>query len=131
MSNDTTKKRILIVDDDEGFRVLVSERLQVKGYKVEVAANGLHGIQKMNINSNFQLIITDLKMPGLNGIEMIKKLKTEYSKFDIPIIMLSGSLDAEAVIDAAALKLCHVLVKPISINLLLQKIEAILLTKAA
>ena len=80
-------KKILVVDDEESIRFLYQEELEEDGFKVEVAVNGEEALQKL---SRFKpdLITLDIKMPGMNGIETLKKIRETERK--IPIIMCSA-----------------------------------------
>ena len=80
-------KRILVVDDEESIRFLYQEELEEEGFEVEVAVNGEEALQKL---SRFKpdLITLDIKMPGMNGIETLKKIREIERK--IPIVMCSA-----------------------------------------
>ncbi|MBI3583002.1 MAG: response regulator [Nitrospinae bacterium] len=84
------KKRILVVDDEENIRILYSEELQDEGYDVIVASNADEADIKIK-ESNPDLITLDIKMPGMDGIELLRKLR-EHDK-NIPIIMCSAYSD--------------------------------------
>ena len=78
-------KKILVVDDEQNIRFLYKEELEDDGYHVSVAATGEEALQKLD---NRDLIILDIKMPGMGGIEVMRKIKDEKS--DIPIILCSA-----------------------------------------
>lgn len=84
------KKRILVVDDEENIRILYSEELQDEGYDVIVASNAEEADIKIR-ESNPDLITLDIKMPGMDGIELLRKLR-ERDK-NIPIVMCSAYSD--------------------------------------
>lgn len=83
------KRRILIADDDEPTRRLLAQSLEEEGYQVQVAADGR---QTLEIASNFlpDLILLDVKMPEIDGLEVARRL---HAKSSIPIIMLSALTD--------------------------------------
>jgi putative two-component system response regulator len=89
------KGNILIVDDDEAIRNLFRETLEELGYKCEVAENGLECLDRINRGSNYDIVLLDVQMPKLNGIETLKKLKTLSP--DISIIIVSASREIENV----------------------------------
>ncbi len=95
-----TGEKILIVDDEDAIRNLFVEALEELGYRCEVAGNGLEALEKFYRVKDFDVVLLDIQMPKLNGIETLKKLKT-YSP-DLSIIMVSASRDIENV--RAALK---------------------------
>lgn len=82
------KKTILIIDDEVGIRNLLKFRLVSFGFDVCVAEDGYSGIE-MAKSKKPDLIILDIMMPYLNGIEVCKRLKSDYETREIPIIFLS------------------------------------------
>lgn len=84
------KKRILVVDDEENIRILYSEELQDEGYDVIVASNAEEADIKIR-ESNPDLITLDIRMPGTDGIDFLRKLR-ERDK-NIPIVMCSAYSD--------------------------------------
>jgi DNA-binding NtrC family response regulator len=82
--------KILIVDDNEMIRLTFSEILQMEGYETQTAANGLEAIKWLEIRS-FDLIITDILMPDMDGFELMAKLKERGE--DIALIGISGGGD--------------------------------------
>ena len=80
-------KTILVVDDEQNIRFLYKEELEEDGYQVSVAATGEEAL-KMLVKQIPDLIILDIKMPGMDGIEVMRKIKDE--KGDIPIILCSA-----------------------------------------
>ena len=80
-------KRILVVDDEENIRFLYKEELEDEGFAVDLAKNGEEVLEKVE---NFQedLITLDIKMPGLNGIEVLKRIREQ--KRNLPIILCSA-----------------------------------------
>jgi putative nucleotidyltransferase with HDIG domain len=103
ISEDAFRKdgeKILIVDDEDAIRSLFVEALEELGYRCDVAANGLEALEKFYRVKDYDVVLLDIQMPKLNGIETLKKLKA-YSP-DLSIIMVSASRDIENV--RAALK---------------------------
>lgn len=80
-------KRVLIIDDDEEMCFELSHILKHKGFEVDVALDGLRGWEYLECG-NHQLVILDLKLPGLNGYEVLKTIKA--SRRPVKIIVLSG-----------------------------------------
>ncbi len=80
-------KKILIIDDEENIRLLYKEELQDEGYEVFVAATAEEGMRQIH-KVHPDLITLDIKMPGMDGIEFMRKLKEEKS--DIPVILCSA-----------------------------------------
>jgi CheY-like chemotaxis protein len=81
------QKRILVVDDEPSIRILVSAILQQSGYSVEVAEDGFIALRKMQ-ESMPDLVITDMRMPNMNGFELLSVLRTRFP--GLPAIAISG-----------------------------------------
>jgi PAS domain S-box-containing protein len=86
--------RVLIVDDDERYLKLLSENLASDGYEVRPADSGELALAAVAKNPP-ELILLDMRMPGMDGIEVYKRLKTRPETQDIPVIFLSASTDFE------------------------------------
>lgn len=95
-----TEKRlkVLVVDDDAFVRELLSMLLDMGGYDIETAEDGADAIKKFESDRNIDLVISDMNMPGINGLELI----TEIRKLDteVPIIILTGHDDVTIVTEA-------------------------------
>ena len=81
--------KILIIDDSENIRSTLSLTLEFKGLEVVEAENGLVGLDRLREDS-FDLVFCDLAMPGMNGIEVIKRIREELNLTDLPVIVLSA-----------------------------------------
>jgi DNA-binding response OmpR family regulator len=81
--------QILVIDDQEFILDTVRDALTMNGYAVEVAADGQEGIQKFD-DGNFDLVITDMKMPGLDGSNVVEHIRNSDRHFT-PIIGFSGT----------------------------------------
>jgi len=81
------KARLLVVDDEENIRFLFKEELEEEGYSVAVASNGLEALEKIK-KSIFDLVILDIKMPGMNGIEALNEIKNMNK--NLPVILCSA-----------------------------------------
>jgi CheY-like chemotaxis protein len=81
------KVKLLIVDDEENIRFLFKEELEEEGYEVDVASNGLDALEKIK-NAAFDLVILDIKMPGMNGIQALNEIKNMNK--DLPVILCSA-----------------------------------------
>jgi two-component system, response regulator, stage 0 sporulation protein F len=79
--------KILVVDDEENIRLLFKEELEEENYEVEVASNGYDALEKLK-SSHFDLVVMDIKMPGLDGIQALNEIK-KIDK-DQPVILCSA-----------------------------------------
>lgn len=78
---------ILLIDDDADLRLAITTMLETEGYKVDQATNGAEGIQKF-LNHPADLIITDILMPGQDGMATLLQIRTDHP--NLPIIVISG-----------------------------------------
>ncbi len=79
------KKRVLVVDDEEGIRFLYKEELEEEGCEVILASDGEEALKHLDAASDIDLVLLDIKMPGMDGVEVLRRIK-EKSK-DIPVIL--------------------------------------------
>ncbi len=81
------KKRILVVDDEEGLRLLYKEELEDEGADVIVAASGPEALEKLDENE-VDLVLLDIKMPGMDGVEVLRRVKEKHK--DLPVILCTA-----------------------------------------
>ena len=120
-----SKKKILVIDDEEDFSFFIRKNLQRSNYEVIVAANGDDGIRIARASLP-DLILLDVMMPGLNGFQVLRKLKEDLRTYAIPVVMLTGKDDDESRAKAAQLKDADYIVKPIEIEELHKRIAEVL-----
>jgi CheY-like chemotaxis protein len=92
--NKTEGKKILIIEDQDVFIEMFGDKLKQDGFQVNSAKNGAWGLKEA-LTENFDLLIIDMVMPAMSGEEVIVKLKLEEKTKNIPIIVLSASVDEE------------------------------------
>ncbi|MGL4811285.1 MAG: response regulator [Beijerinckiaceae bacterium] len=114
---------ILVVDDDQGIRTLVSEFLQANGFAVAVAADGKGMRAALASSAQPQLIVLDLMMPGQNGLDLCRELRKTSS---VPIIMLTAKGDEIDRIIGLEVGADDYLAKPFNPRELLARIHAVL-----
>jgi two-component system, response regulator, stage 0 sporulation protein F len=85
-------EKVLIVDDQYGIRILLNEVLQKEGYDTYQAANGLQALEIVQENVP-DLILLDMKIPGMDGIEILKRVKALYPDMKVIIMTAYGELD--------------------------------------
>ncbi|MGR3176377.1 MAG: response regulator [Candidatus Scalindua sp.] len=105
--------RILLVDDEETIRYVLKEALVSEGYKVDVARDAFQALERFK-TASYDLIITDIKMRGMDGIQLIREIKKSDSNLKIVIITAYGSL--ETVKEAAKLGVVEMISKPFKIR---------------
>lgn len=119
MSN--SQATILVIDDQPGIRRLLTEVLQDEGYKVVTAQNGYEGIQVAQ-DVNPHVILMDMKMPGMDGIEALKELKRKGQGDQVIMMTAYGELDM--VNEAREAGMRDYITKPFDIMSLCQIIQA-------
>lgn len=107
---------ILIIDDEKAIRKTLTEILSFEGYKIEEAADGEEGLKKFR-EKNYDLVLCDIKMPKLDGIEFLQKAG-ELNP-DVPIIMISGHGNIETAVEAVKKGAYDYISKPPDLNRLL------------
>ena len=117
--------RILVVDDNESNRDLLERRLVHEGHEVVSAASGAAALAILS-KEKFDLILLDLLMPDMNGLEMLERLKADERLYGIPVIMISGLSETEAVIRCIEAGAEDYLPKPFNLVLLRARINACL-----
>jgi two-component system cell cycle response regulator len=94
IDKNTAGKRVLLIEDESIFIEMFGDKLKQDGYVVEAANNGAWGLKEA-LAKKFDIFVIDMVMPAMNGDEIVAKLKAEDSTKDIPIIVLSASVDRE------------------------------------
>ena len=120
------EKVILVVDDEEGFGETIKMMLEVGGeYKVVTAYNGKEAIKKAHIVKP-KLILLDIMMPEMDGLETLKILKETNVTMQIPVIMLTGCQEDVYKLKASQLYDEDYILKPVETKELLARIEKVL-----
>ncbi|MFJ2365789.1 response regulator [Pseudomonas sp. NPDC087697] len=119
---DLPAQRVLIVDDDKDARELLSEILALDGIRCMTAASGESALKLLDSNKSIGLLITDLRMQRLDGLELVSKVR-ESERAALPVIIVSGDADARDVIDAMHLSVVDFLLKPIDTPKLLALVK--------
>jgi two-component system response regulator FlrC len=102
---------ILVVDDEEGVRSFLAEALEDAGHGVVRAAEGNEALELLRARS-FQVLVTDLKMPGLDGMELLRRVKAEQPEVEVVVLTAHGSV--EGAVEAMKLGALEYLEKPLS-----------------
>jgi PAS domain S-box-containing protein len=107
---ETNLRRVLLVDDEEGIRKVVSIALKDSGYEVWTAENGEQGLEIFR-RQQPPLVLTDIKMPGIDGIEVLRRIKAMET--DSEVIIITGHGEMELAINALQLEASDFITKPI------------------
>lgn len=119
------RARILYVEDDAALRRLCAQTLIRAGYAVTSVEDGRQGFEALHSDA-YDLLITDIDMPWLSGVELVAKCRREG--MDLPIIMASGSLNSSNDSACESLHLAARLQKPFALNQLLETVRQVLRT---
>lgn len=114
---DSKKKNILFVEDNNDLRELLAETLR-EYYNVEEVANGREALEQL-ANKNIDLVLTDIMMPGINGIELSKKIKENIDSSHIPVVILTAKTGDENQIEGLYSGADIYLKKPVNKQILL------------
>jgi CheY-like chemotaxis protein len=112
---DGTGRRILVIDDDLAIRVLLQAVLKRMKFDVELADDGLDGLEKLQANDDFDLILLDLMMPRLNGYEFIEKIKERGEEIR-PHIVVFTAAGKRGVEKIPADSVCNTILKPFDLD---------------
>jgi len=108
--------QILIIDDEKAIRKTLTEILSYEGYKIEEASDGEEGLKKFK-EKNYDVVLCDIKMPKLDGIEFL--VKAREINPNIPVIMISGHGTIETAVEAVKKGAYDYIAKPPDLNRLL------------
>ena len=119
-------KKILVVDDEFNIRKLIGSRLIANGYEAVFASDGLEALQKVQ-SENPDLILLDIMMPKMDGIEVGRRLKADDKTKYIPVIMLTAKWERNAIVETMAKTgAADYIVKPFQPDALLESIKKVL-----
>lgn len=121
-------RRILVLEDEPAVQTLILKQLQAHGFEVIVAGDGLDGLMKLE-QGRPDLIICDVMMPNLDGIEFVKAIKSHDSTQRIPVIFLTAKTDPRSMIDGINVGARFYVTKPFQLDDLLNKIQRALGSK--
>ena len=110
--------KLLIIDDERSIRNTLREILMDEEHEVDVAENGKQGLEMAQAKA-YDLIFSDIKMPEMDGIELLNALKSGDDAVETPIVMISGHGDVETAVQALKLGAYDFLLKPLDLNRIL------------
>jgi DNA-binding response OmpR family regulator len=122
--------RILIVDDEEANLDLLSRRLCRAGYDVECAESGEVALKRVE-GGSIDLVLLDQMMPGLSGLDVLRKLRSIYSSRQLPVIMVTALSESSRIAEALDLGANDYVTKPLDFQVALARIRAQLANRQA
>lgn len=116
-------KKILIVDDQAGIRILLNEVFQREGFQTILAANGLEALQLFG--EHVDGVILDMKIPGMNGLEILQHIKEK--KPEIPVMMMTAYGEQDLINTAMAMGAVGYFTKPFNIFTVVEEVKKALI----
>ncbi len=130
LSNKSNSQTLLIVDDNEMNRDMLSRRLERGGYKILIAVNGEQALEIV-AQQAVDLVLLDIMMPGLSGLETLKRLRETFSQAQLPILMATAKDESRDIVRAFELVANDYITKPIDFPIALARIQSPLNTLTA
>lgn len=112
--------KVCLVDDEKEFVATLGERLELRGFKIQIATDGEDALQMIEDDPP-QVVVLDVLMPGLGGLEVLKRIKS--SKPEIAVILLTGQGSTKEGIEGMKLGAFDYLMKPVKIDDLITKMQ--------
>lgn len=119
--DESKANKILIIDDEAVIREGIKQTMCLEGYDVEVAPNGKIGLSKLQ-KDDFQVVVTDLKMPGMHGIEVLKAIRVLQP--EVPVIIITGYATVDSAVEAMKNGAFDYLTKPFLPEQIAEKINS-------
>lgn len=115
-------RKLLVVDDELLIRDLLYDHFAAKNYQITTAQSAEDALEILEREGEFDVVLTDLKMPGMGGLELIEHLKSDGG--NIPVIIMTGFPSLETAIEALRKRVFDYVIKPFNINRLNAVVEA-------
>jgi DNA-binding response OmpR family regulator len=112
--------KVLLVDDEEDFVSTLAERMALRGVKTRTALNGEQALRAVAADPP-HIVVLDVMMPGMSGIEVLKRIKADFP--NLPVILLTGIGSAKDGVDGIRLGAFDYLMKPLQLEELIRKIS--------
>jgi two-component system sensor histidine kinase ChiS len=119
---------LLIVDDEEPNRYMLGKQLSLTGYSVTTVGNGRQALAALE-RHQFDLVLLDVMMPELNGLEVLRLIRQRFSPSDLPVVMITVRDESQDVVESFDLGSNDYITKPIEFSLLLERVSTHLLNK--
>ena len=120
---DDAERTLLVVDDNAANRDLLSRRLERKGFRVITAENGQRALDIL-ATSKVDLVLLDIMMPGLTGLEVLRKVRETQAPSALPVVMVTAKTESEDIVEALELGANDYVTKPIDFPVVLARVKA-------
>ncbi|MCU0241886.1 MAG: response regulator, partial [Vicinamibacteria bacterium] len=124
------QERLLVVDDNELNRDMLSRRLAKQGYPVDVAEDGYVALDKID-QGDYALVLLDIMMPGLSGLDVLKTVRATHTMAELPIIMATAKDQSEDTVEALGLGANDYVTKPLDFPVVMARVSTQLALKRA
>jgi len=114
--------RILVVDDVADNRDLLARRLSRRGYETVAVEDGPTALAKLQAES-FDTVLLDIRMPGMDGMEVLERIRSSFGKLELPVLMVTAETDSAQVVKAMGLGANDYVTKPIDLPVVVARIE--------
>src|SRR5262245_39363491 len=108
------KPNLLIVDDEQVIREVLTEKLTKSGYQCVAAGNGPEALKRLESDHTLSLVLSDIDMPGQNGLSLLRDIKSRNA--DIDVVMVTGVVDIDTAIQAIRLGASDYITKPFNLD---------------
>lgn len=122
--------RLLVVDDEEGGRDMLSQRLLRSGFDVDTAASGPETLAKVAATP-YDLVLLDIQMPGMSGLDVLRALRVDHSAAQLPIVVVTGRTGSDDIVEVLTLGANDYIAKPVDMPITLARIRTQLSRKRA
>ena len=122
------RNRVLVVDDDETFRLITREAFERKGYIVEEAKDGDHALEAAR-HSAPDIVLIDIMMPGVDGVSLCREFRETESLRETPLLVVTALNDPKVLNDSLRFGANAYLVKPVDASVILDRVEKLLKEK--
>ncbi|MBI4965907.1 MAG: response regulator [Desulfomonile tiedjei] len=116
-----TKAKLMLIDDETAFVTAMEKRLAKRNMAIVTAYSGPEGLKKLEENPEIDVVVLDIRMPGMDGIQTLREIKRSYPL--IEVILLTGHATFESAMDGMKLGAFDYLMKPCDLEELLAKVE--------
>jgi len=120
--------QLLVVDDNEMNRDLLSRRLSKKGYRVQVAEGGVRALEMIE-DETFDVVLLDIMMPGMDGMDVLERIRGDHGPDELPVIMATAKTESEDIVAALKLGANDYVTKPFDFPVVLARVQTQLAVK--
>jgi len=125
---DLERGHLLVVDDNEMNRDILSRRLRKKGHQVQVAEGGAEALEMIQ-NEAFDLVLLDIMMPVMDGFEVLEKIREKHGPSELPVIMATAKTESEDIVAALKIGANDYVIKPFDFPVVLARVHTQLALK--